>query len=110
MNKLQELRDYIDELHIRIDYGDYINLINLIDEIEEEMTIISSFKDEVRDRQLINLKKMIIEDASRRKEKIIAVDAETFKDVYGKEIHIKFSNVALESMKRDLEEFKNWKN
>lgn len=36
MSKLQELRDYIDELHAKIDYDDYANLINLVDEIDTQ--------------------------------------------------------------------------
>lgn len=52
---------------------------------------------------LINLKKAIIKDAANRKEKkIIAVDAKTFKDVYGKEVHLKMSTSVLESMKKKM--------
>lgn len=38
------------------------------------------------------------------KEKVIAVDAESFKDVYRKEVKLRFSNKALESMKKELED------
>ena len=55
-------------------------------------------------KQLINLKKAIVEDAERRKEKIIAVDAKTFKDVKGKEIRLKLTSELLEKMKRDIED------
>lgn len=54
-------------------------------------------------KQLINLKKAIVEDAERRKEKVIAVDAKTFKDVKGKEIRLKLTTGLLEKMKRELE-------
>lgn len=54
--------------------------------------------------QLINLKKAIVEDAEKRKEKIIAVDAKTFKDVKGKEIRLKFTSELLEKMKKDIED------
>lgn len=37
MSKLQELRDYIDELHAKIDYDDYVNLMNLVDEIDTQL-------------------------------------------------------------------------
>lgn len=37
MDKLQELRDYIDELHIKIDYEDYVNLMDLVYDIEDEL-------------------------------------------------------------------------
>lgn len=43
MDKLQELRDYIDELHNKIDYEDYINLINLVDEIEENFEVLDRY-------------------------------------------------------------------
>ena len=36
MSKLQELRDYIDELQKKIDHDDYVNLINLVDEIDTQ--------------------------------------------------------------------------
>lgn len=36
MSKSQELRAYIDELHTKIDYDDYVNLINLVDEIDTQ--------------------------------------------------------------------------
>lgn len=55
-------------------------------------------------KQLINLKKAIVEDAERRKEKVIAVDAETFKDVKGKEIRLKLTTELLEKMKKDVED------
>ena len=55
-------------------------------------------------KQLINLKKAIVEDAERRKEKIIAVDAKTFKDVKGKEIRLKLTSELLEKMKKDIED------
>lgn len=54
-------------------------------------------------KQLINLKKAIVKDAERRKEKIIGVDAKTFKDVKGKEIRLKLTTELLEKMKRDIE-------
>lgn len=54
-------------------------------------------------KQLINLKKAIVEDAERRKEKVIAVDAKTFKDVKGKEIRLKLTSELLEKMKKDIE-------
>ena len=52
---------------------------------------------------LRNLMQAITDDAGKRKEKVIAVDAETFEDVYGKEIRLRFSTSALESMKKELE-------
>ena len=55
-------------------------------------------------KQLINLKKAIVEDAERRKEKVIAVDAKTFKDVKGKEIRLKLTTEVLEKMKKEVEE------
>lgn len=53
-------------------------------------------------KQLINLKKAIVEDAERRKEKVIAVDTKTFKDVKGKEIRLKLTTEILEKMKKDI--------
>ena len=40
----------------------------------------------------------------KRKEKVIAVDAETFKDVKGKEIRLKLTTELLEKMKKDIED------
>lgn len=37
-NTIQELRDYIDELHIKLEYDDYVNLINLVDEIDTQLS------------------------------------------------------------------------
>ena len=53
-------------------------------------------------KQLINLKKAIVKDAERRKEKVIAVDAQTFKDIKGKEIRLKLTTELLEKMKKDV--------
>ena len=36
MEQLDELREFINELHIRIDYADYLTLINYVDEIYDE--------------------------------------------------------------------------
>lgn len=33
MEQLDELREFINELHIRVDYSDYLTLINYADEI-----------------------------------------------------------------------------
>lgn len=78
-----------------------LNVIEIYEETQNEQD------DETlqisRDKQLINLKKAIIKDAANRKEKIIAVDVKTFKDVYGKEVHLKMSTSVLESMKKDVE-------
>lgn len=45
VSKLQELRDYIDELHAKIDYDDYVNLINLVDEIDTQFNCQEDLKD-----------------------------------------------------------------
>lgn len=54
------------------------------------------------ERKLRDLQKLIISDAIRRKEKVIAIDAETFEEVKGKEIKLRVSSIALEAMKNDL--------
>ena len=54
------------------------------------------------DKKIRDLQKLIISDAIRRKEKVIAIDAETFEEVKGKEIKLRVSSVALEAMKNDL--------
>ena len=54
------------------------------------------------ERKLRDLQKLIISDAIRRKEKVIAIDVETFEEVKGKEIKLRISSVALEAMKNDL--------
>lgn len=57
------------------------------------------------EKQLYNIQKLIVEDAGRRKEKVIAVDSKTFGDVKGKEVRIRISSMSLESMKRDVKEY-----
>lgn len=57
------------------------------------------------EKQLYNIQKLIVEDAGKRKEKVIAVDSKTFGDVKGKEVRIRISSMSLESMKRDVKEY-----
>ena len=54
------------------------------------------------ERKLRDLQKLIISDAIRRKEKVIAIDAETFEEVKGKEIKLRVSSIASKAMKNDL--------
>lgn len=54
------------------------------------------------ERKLRSLQELILSDADRRKEKVIAIDAETFEEIKGKEIKLRISSVALEAMKNDL--------
>lgn len=98
MKELKELRDRIDELHGKINYYDHLYLTSLVDTIDT--------KTNLERKKLKNLIKLILDDADKRKEKIIAIDSETFKDVYGKEIRIKISKAALEDMEKYLEEIK----
>ena len=57
-----------------------------------------------RDVKWLNLIKAIVDAADKKREKVIAINSKTFEDVYGKEIHLKLSTVAIESLKRDLDE------
>lgn len=59
------------------------------------------------ERKFYNILSLIVEDADRRKEKVIAIDSKTFKEVKGKEVKIKISTESLESMKKDIERIKN---
>lgn len=59
------------------------------------------------ERKLYNILSLIVEDADRRKEKVIAIDSKTFKEVKGKEMKIKISTKSLESMKKDIERLSN---
>ena len=70
------------------------------------MTTVNTPKDELQEieRKLRNLQQMIFNDALRRKEKVIAIDAETFEEIKGKEVRIKVSSVALQGMAEDLGE------
>lgn len=47
--KIQELRDYIDEIHIRIDYDDYLNLINMVDEIDNSANSQFNCQEDLKD-------------------------------------------------------------
>lgn len=58
------------------------------------------------ERKLYNILSLIIEDADKRKEKVIAIDSKTFKEIKGKEVKIKISVESLESMKKYVKEFK----
>lgn len=58
------------------------------------------------ERKLYNILSLIVDDADKRKEKVIAIDSKTFKEVKGKEIKIRISTESLESMKKDIEEVK----
>lgn len=70
------------------------------------MTTVNIPKDELQEieRKLRNLQQMIYNDALKRKEKVIAIDAETFEEIKGKEVRIKVSSVALQGMAEDLGE------
>lgn len=61
------------------------------------------------ERKLYNILSLIIDDADKRKEKVIAIDSKTFNEVKGKEVKIKISVESLESMKKDVKELKNEK-
>ena len=54
------------------------------------------------EKKLRNLQELIVSDAYRRKEKVIAIDLETFEEVKGKEVRLKISNAALEAMRKEL--------
>ena len=60
------------------------------------------------ERKLYNILSLIVDDADKRKEKVIAIDSKTFNEVKGKEVKIKISVESLESMKKYVEEFKEW--
>lgn len=57
------------------------------------------------ERKLYNILSLIVEDADKRKEKVIAIDSKTFEEVIGKEVKIKLNIASLESMKKDIKEF-----
>lgn len=61
------------------------------------------FENETK-RKLRNLQEMIVSDAYKRKEKVIAIDSETFKEIKGKEVRLRISSKALEAMKEELSE------
>ena len=61
------------------------------------------FENETK-RKLRNLQEMIVSDAYKRKEKVIAIDSETFEEIIGKEVRLRISNKALEAMKEELSE------
>lgn len=59
------------------------------------------------ERKLYNILSLIVEDADTRKEKVIAIDSKTFKEIKGKEVKIKISAESLESMKKYVKELKS---
>lgn len=54
------------------------------------------------EKKLRNIQEIIVDDAYRRKEKVIAIDPETFEEVRGVEVRLKISNTALKAMREDL--------
>ncbi|MDU3212158.1 hypothetical protein [Anaerococcus sp.] len=56
------------------------------------------------ERKLYNILSLIVDDADKRKEKVIAIDSRTFEEVKGKEVKIKLNIASLESMKKDIKE------
>lgn len=54
------------------------------------------------EKKLRNLQEIIVDDACRRRDKVIAIDPETFEEVHGVEVKLKISNTALEAMRKDL--------
>ena len=45
MGAMEKLRDYINELHIRIDYEDYLNLIDMVDELDTKFNCQEDLQD-----------------------------------------------------------------
>ena len=58
------------------------------------------------ERKLYNILSLIVDDADKSKEKVVAIDSKTFKEIKGKEVKIKISVESLESMKKFVKEFK----
>lgn len=58
------------------------------------------------ERKLYNILSLIVDDADKRKEKVIAIDSKTFKEIKGKEVKIRISVESLESIKKYVKEFK----
>ena len=71
MEKLEELREFIDELHIRIDRADYLILIDYIDEIYDEFNDIKQELDHLR------------ADVQWNKIELRKCDNEEEKEIYG---------------------------
>lgn len=57
---------------------------------------------EEAEKKLRNIQEIIVSDAYRRREKVIAIDPETFEEVRGVEVRLKISNTALKAMREDL--------
>lgn len=57
------------------------------------------------EKRLYGIQSLILEDAMCRKEKIIAVDLETFKNVKGKVVQIRVSSEMLEYMEKEVKEY-----
>lgn len=58
------------------------------------------------ERKLYNILSLIVDDADKRKEKVIAIDSKTFKEIKGKEVKIRISVESLESIKKYVKEFR----
>lgn len=54
MEKLEQLREFIDELHIRIDYSDYLILIDYVDEIYDRFNDVKQELDHTKSNQKWN--------------------------------------------------------
>lgn len=56
------------------------------------------------EKKIHDILRLISEDAINRNEQIVAVEAETFKNVTGEEVVFKVSSVPLDYMKKDARE------
>ena len=54
MEKLEQLREFIDELHIKISHQNYLELIDLIDDVEND---VKEIEDELnQEKRIIGLR------------------------------------------------------
>lgn len=74
MEQLDELREFINELYIRIDYADYLTLINYVDEIYDEFNDTKQELDNIKmDKEWnkIELKKNVTTKKKKLTEQIL---------------------------------------
>ena len=62
----------------------------------------------INEKKLRNLQLAILKDAKKRKEEIVAVDMQTFEDIKGKEVRLKFTDETLEEMRKEIENHRGY--
>lgn len=65
-------------------------------------------ENEENNKKLRNLQDIITKDATKRREKVIAVDSKTFENIYGKEVKLLLPTEILQEMCEDIDNYRGY--